>query len=51
MSVQEAVPLEDSSNLARLFSAEILGKLPTSGLDRIRRTTLGVIGTIYSSSN
>jgi hypothetical protein len=44
MCVQEAVPLENNSNLARLFGPEILGRLPTTGHDRVRRTTLGIIG-------
>jgi hypothetical protein len=44
MSIQEAVPLEDNRHLTRFFSPEILGRLPTVGQDRIRRTTLGVVG-------
>lgn len=44
MSIQEAVPLEDNLFLARLFGPDVLGRLPTSGQDRIRRTMLGLIG-------
>jgi hypothetical protein len=44
MSIQEAVPLEDNPFLARLFGPDVLGRLPTSGQDRIRRTMLGLIG-------
>jgi hypothetical protein len=44
MSIQEAVPLEDNPVLAKLFGPDVLGRLPTSGQDRIRRTMLGLIG-------
>lgn len=45
MSVQEAMDLEKTPHLGRLFSPDILGRLPSAGHGRIRRTTLGVIGT------
>ncbi|EGN94778.1 hypothetical protein SERLA73DRAFT_171188 [Serpula lacrymans var. lacrymans S7.3] len=48
MSIQEAIPLEDNPFLARLFGHEVLGRLPRTGQDRIRRTTLGLIGTYAS---
>ncbi|KAG1884709.1 armadillo-type protein [Suillus subluteus] len=48
MSIQEAVPLEDNPFLARLFGPDVLGRLPTSGQDRIYRTMLGLI-TAYST--
>ncbi|KAH7905355.1 armadillo-type protein [Hygrophoropsis aurantiaca] len=48
MSVQEGVPLEDNQRLGVLFGTEVLGRLPTAGNDRIRRTTLSLLGT-YSS--
>ncbi|KAG1808060.1 armadillo-type protein [Suillus subaureus] len=48
MSIQEAVPLEDNPFLARLFGPDVLGRLPTSGQDRIRRTMLGLIAA-YST--
>ncbi|KAF6748259.1 armadillo-type protein [Ephemerocybe angulata] len=48
MSVQEAVDLEKAPQLARLFNQDILGRLPTTGHNRLRRTTLSVIGT-YST--
>ncbi|KAG2116288.1 hypothetical protein DEU56DRAFT_919267 [Suillus clintonianus] len=44
MSIQEAAPLEDNPFLARLFGPDVLGRLPTSGQERIRRTMLGLIG-------
>lgn len=44
MSIQEAVPLEDNPFLAQLFGPDVLGRLPTAGQDRIRRTMLGLIG-------
>ena len=44
MSIQEAVDLEKAPQLARLFSQDILGRLPTTGHNRLRRTTLSVIG-------
>ncbi|KAF8064415.1 armadillo-type protein [Lyophyllum atratum] len=47
-SIQEALDLEKTPHLPRIFSAEILGRLPSTGASRIRRTTLGLIGT-YSS--
>ncbi|TFY77229.1 hypothetical protein EWM64_g6783 [Hericium alpestre] len=48
MSIQEAVPVEENEYLARLFSPEILGRLPTTKHIRLRRTTLALIGS-YSS--
>ncbi|KAF5376630.1 hypothetical protein D9615_007856 [Tricholomella constricta] len=47
-SIQEALDLEKTPHLPRIFSPEILGRLPSTGASRIRRTTLGLIGT-YSS--
>jgi hypothetical protein len=44
MSIQEAVDLEKSPQLRRLFNPQILGRLPTTGRSRVRRTALGVIG-------
>ena len=44
MSVQEAVPLEDDQSIARLFGPDVLGRLPTTGQDRIRRTALSLTG-------
>lgn len=46
MSIQEALDLEKVSHLSRLFSPEILGRLPSEGHNRIRRTTLCLIGEI-----
>ncbi|KAH7927601.1 ARM repeat-containing protein [Leucogyrophana mollusca] len=48
MSVQEGVPLDDNPHLRQLFGSEVLGCLPTTGSDRVRRTMLGLLGT-YSS--
>lgn len=48
MAVQEGVPLEDNPYLRRLFGPEILGRFPTTGTDRIRRTTIVLIGTYAS---
>lgn len=48
MSVQEAMDLEKTPHLGRLFSPDILGRLPSAGHGRIRRTTLGVIGRFCS---
>jgi|ERR1700722_8634148 len=50
MSIQEAVPQEHNHHLARLFSPEILGRLPTAGHNRVRRTTLGIIGVYLHMS-
>lgn len=50
MSVQEAVPLEDNQFIARLFGPDVLGRLPTTGQDRIRRTALSLIGEPHSES-
>ncbi|KAI0087502.1 ARM repeat-containing protein [Irpex rosettiformis] len=44
MSVQEGVPIEDNPHLVRLFGPEILGRLPTSGSTRVRRTAVLLIG-------
>ncbi|KAI0051285.1 hypothetical protein FA95DRAFT_1676011 [Auriscalpium vulgare] len=48
MSIQESVPVDPNEHLARLFSADILGRLPTTGTDRVRRTTLSLIGSYAS---
>lgn len=45
-SIQEAVDLEKSPQLARLFNHEVLGRLPTTGNLRLRRTSLSVIGMV-----
>jgi hypothetical protein len=49
MSIQEAIPVEDNRHLARLFSSEILDRLPKAGHERVRRTILGVIGGLLLS--
>lgn len=46
MSIQEAIEIMENPYLERLFGPEILGKLPTTGHDRVRRTTLNLIGKI-----
>ncbi|KIJ61703.1 hypothetical protein HYDPIDRAFT_115503 [Hydnomerulius pinastri MD-312] len=48
MSVQEAIPLEDNPFIAQLFGPGVLGRLPTTGQDRVRRTALGLAGTYAS---
>jgi len=57
MSIQEAVDMENVAHLDRLFSPAILGRLPSTGRSRVRRTALGVIGgssfqfqRVYSSN-
>lgn len=50
MAVQEAVPVEDSSHLRGLFSPDILNRLPSSGGDRVRRTTVNLIGNSSPST-
>lgn len=44
MAIQEAVPVDSSAHLSRLFSIETIGLLPRTGHDRVRRTTLGLLG-------
>jgi len=44
MSIQEAIPPEDNLFLAELLRSDALGRSPTAGQDRIRRTMLGLIG-------
>ena len=44
MSIQEAIPIEDNPFLGQLLGSDALGRLPTAGQDRIRRTMLGLIG-------
>ena len=46
MAVQEAVPVEDNALLLRLFSSDILGQLPSSGHERVRRTAVLLIGEL-----
>ncbi|THV01907.1 ARM repeat-containing protein [Dendrothele bispora CBS 962.96] len=48
LSIQEALDYENTPHLHRLFSTEILGRLPTTGYNRVRRTTLSLIGTYAS---
>ncbi|KIJ41891.1 hypothetical protein M422DRAFT_68108 [Sphaerobolus stellatus SS14] len=51
MSVQEVVPIdrkEGRESLRQLFGPTILGKLPSTGTDRVRRTAIQLIGE-YSS--
>ncbi|KAI0350564.1 ARM repeat-containing protein [Trametes cingulata] len=48
MAVQEAVPVEDSPHLRQVFGPEILGRLPKTGDERIRRTALDLIGSYAS---
>ncbi|EMD34979.1 hypothetical protein CERSUDRAFT_116506 [Gelatoporia subvermispora B] len=48
MALQEAIPIEDDPNLKRLFGSDILGRLPTRGNDRVRRTALLLIGEYAS---
>ncbi|KAI0714221.1 ARM repeat-containing protein [Cerioporus squamosus] len=48
MAVQEAVPVEDSPHLRQIFGPEILGQLPKTGDDRVRRTALHLIGSYAS---
>ncbi|KAF9471249.1 ARM repeat-containing protein [Pholiota conissans] len=48
MSIQEALDMETIPEIRRVFSPEVLGRLPSSGRSRVRRTALSVIGT-YSS--
>ena len=44
MAIQEAIPIEPNVDLSRLFSSEILDRLPTSGSGRIRRTMVILVG-------
>ncbi|CAL1698588.1 unnamed protein product [Somion occarium] len=48
MAVQESIPIEPNPDLCRLFSAEILGRLPISGGGRVRRTMILLIGSYAS---
>ncbi|KAF9269125.1 ARM repeat-containing protein [Marasmius fiardii PR-910] len=48
LSIQEALDYEKIPHLPRLFSSEILGRLPTTGHVRVRRTTLSLLGTYAS---
>ncbi|KAL6303348.1 ARM repeat-containing protein [Sparassis latifolia] len=48
MAVQEAVPLEDNAQLRKVFGPQILGRLPSTGSSRVRRTALLLIGSYNS---
>ncbi|KAG6836262.1 hypothetical protein H0H93_009663 [Arthromyces matolae] len=48
-SIQEAIALEQTPHLPRVFGPEILGRLPSAGASRIRRTTLNLIGITNKS--
>lgn len=47
MAIQEGVPLEENTHLARLFGSEVLGRLPTTGNERVRRTAVILIGKSF----
>ena len=51
MSIQEAAGNSLSPYFHRLFEAEILRRLPTTGNERVRRTMVGLIGASSSMSN
>ncbi|KAF8591613.1 ARM repeat-containing protein [Ramaria rubella] len=44
LCTQEAVPVEENPSLTQLCGNDILGKLPSSGTDRVRRTMIQLIG-------
>ncbi|ESK97855.1 importin 13 [Moniliophthora roreri MCA 2997] len=48
LSIQEALDYDNTPHLPRLYSPEILGRLPTTGHTRVRRTSLSLIGTYAS---
>ncbi|KAK7056364.1 hypothetical protein VNI00_002918 [Paramarasmius palmivorus] len=48
LSIQEALDYDNAPHLPRLFSSEVLGRLPTASHTRVRRTTLSLIGTYAS---
>jgi hypothetical protein len=48
MSIQEAIDMETIPEMKRIFSPEVLGRLPSTGRSRVRRTALGVIGAFPS---
>ena len=49
MAVQEGVPLEENPHLSRIFGPEILGRLPNTGAERVRRTAIVLIGACDGS--
>lgn len=51
MSIQEALDYEQTPHLGRLFSPDILGQLPSTGHNRVRRTTLSLIGMALLQRN
>ena len=50
MSVHEAVELQSNEHIERLFGPEIIGRLPQTGSDRVRRTALSLIGALSIQS-
>ena len=42
--MQEAVELDENPYLETVFSADVLGRLPSTGSDRVRVTALNLIG-------
>ncbi|CED84264.1 Nuclear transport receptor LGL2 (importin beta superfamily) [Phaffia rhodozyma] len=46
--VQETVPVEEDQHLPRIFSQDLIGKLPMEGDHRVRATAIALIGD-YSS--
>ncbi|KAK0200747.1 armadillo-type protein [Desarmillaria ectypa] len=48
LSLQEALDYDKSPDLVRLFSPEVISRLPSAGHSRARLTTLNLLGT-YSS--
>jgi hypothetical protein len=50
MSIQEAAEVEENPYLDRLFGPDVLGRLPTTGLNLVRKTALGLIGGMPQSA-
>ena len=42
--MQEAVEIAENPYLEHIFGSEILGRLPTSGQDYVRRTAINLVG-------
>lgn len=49
MAVHEGVPVEENPHLSRLFGVDILGRLPRTGVERVRRTAVTLIGMLLKT--
>lgn len=48
VAISEAIPAEPNEYISKIFGPDILGRLPNTGHDRVRRTAVVLIGSFSS---